>query len=69
MTESTILDAILAVFTSIGGWITETLPTFFSLFYTGGSLTLLGVLAVAGLGISVIFLLIGIIQRFMKFGA
>ena len=67
MTEGGILAAILAVFTAIGGWITETLPTFFALFYAEGALTLLGVLAVAGLGMSVIFLLIGIIQRFLKF--
>lgn len=63
-----ILTAILAVFTSIGTWITTNLPTFFTLFYVAETgLTLLGTLAVAGLGISVVFLLIGIIQRFMHF--
>lgn len=68
MTSNGILTAILAVFTAIGTWITETLPSFFALFYVAETgLTLLGVLAVAGLGISVIFLLIGIIQRFLKF--
>lgn len=67
MTETGILAAILAVFTQVGTWITTTLPTFFSLFYADSGLTLLGTLAVAGLGISVVFLLIGIIQRFLKF--
>lgn len=67
MTETGILAAILAVFAQVGTWITTTLPTFFTLFYAEGALTLLGTLAVAGLGISVIFLLIGIIQRFLKF--
>lgn len=66
MAETGILAEILAVFTQIGGWITTNLPTFFTLFYSEG-LTLLGTLAVAGLGISVVFLLIGIIQRFLKF--
>lgn len=68
MTSNGILTAILAVFTAIGEWITTTLPSFFALFYVAETgLTLLGVLAVAGLGISVVFLLIGIIQRFLKF--
>ena len=68
MTTNGILAAILAVFTSIGSWVTTTLPTFFTLFYVAETgLTILGTLSVAGLGISVIFLLIGIIQRFLKF--
>lgn len=67
MANNGILAAIFAVFTAVGDWITTTLPTFFTLFYAENGLTLLGVLAVAGLGISVIFLLIGIIQRFLKF--
>lgn len=61
------LEAIFEVFTRIGTWISETLPTFMELFYAEQGLTLLGVLAVTSLGISVIFLLIGIIQRFLKF--
>lgn len=68
MAEGSILSAILAVFTEIGEWITTTIPKFYTLFYSNG-LTLLGTLAVCGLGIGVIFLLIGIIQRFLKFGA
>lgn len=62
-----ILEAILAVFTAVGEWITTTIPNFFALFYAENNLTMLGVLAVAGLAISVVFLLIGIIQKFMKF--
>lgn len=67
MTETGILAAILAVFSSIGTWITTTIPTFFTLFYADGGLTLLGTLAVCGLGISIVFLLISIISRFLKF--
>lgn len=67
MTES-VLMAILAVFTAIGEWIVDTIPSFFPLFYTAESgLTFMGVLAVAGLAFSVVFLLIGIVQRFVHF--
>lgn len=67
MAETGILAAILAVFSSIGTWITTSIPTFFTLFYAESGLTLLGTLAVCGLGISIVFLMIGIIQRFLKF--
>ena len=59
---------IFEVFTEIGNWIVGALPKFFSLFYVADTgLTMLGSLAVVGLGISIVFLLIGIIQRFLKF--
>lgn len=69
----TVLDAVLDVFSSIGAWFSEFVPTMFSLFWTvgangeGGSLTFLGVLAVAGLAFSVVFLVIGLIQNFLHF--
>lgn len=67
---SSILTAILAVFAQVGSWVTTTIPQFYQLFYNAETgLTLLGVLAVSGLGMSVIFLLIGIIQRFIKWQA
>lgn len=70
----TIIDAIFAVFTAIGEWLVGAVTPLQALFWTAGtagegSLTLMGTLAVLGLGFSVIFLLIGIIQRFLKFGA
>lgn len=68
---SNFLTAMLAVFTSIGAWFTETLPTFTGLFYstvTGEEgFTMLGYLAIAGLGISIVFLLVNVISRFLKF--
>lgn len=68
MAGESVLDAILAVFTSIGTWISTTIPTFFTLFYAAETgLTFLGVLAVAGLAFSVVFLIIGIIQKFLHF--
>lgn len=63
-----IVDAITDVFEAIGNWIVTYMPQISSLFYTSeNGLTLLGTLAVIGLGISVFFLLMGIIQRFLKF--
>lgn len=64
----TILTAILEVFSSIGTWIVETIAELMPMFYVAETgLTLLGILAVCGLGMSVIFLLIGIIQSFLRF--
>lgn len=63
-----ILDAILDVFSSVGTWISEAVNDLMPMFYGTDGLTLLGVLAVAGLAFSVVFLLIGIIQRFLHFG-
>lgn len=67
-----IVTAVLAVFSEIGEWIVTALNDLMSVFWVvdasgAGSLTFLGVLAVAGLGFSVIFLIMGIIQRFLHF--
>lgn len=68
-----VLTAILAVFSSIGTWFAtafdQLIPIFWKEAESGGtgSLTFMGVLAVAGLAFSVVFLLIGIVQRFLKF--
>lgn len=68
-----VLTQIFSVFSEFTTWIKNAVPTLISLFYTApsgdgaGSLTFLGVLAVCGLAMSVVFLLIGIIQRFLHF--
>lgn len=63
-----VLSAILDVFSSVGTWITTAVQNIIPMFYTAeAGLTFLGVLAVAGLAFSVVFLLIGIIQRFLHF--
>lgn len=64
-----VLEAILAVFAAVGEWIVESIGTMVPIFYAEGALTFLGTLAVAGLAFSVVFLLIGIVQKFLKFGA
>lgn len=67
MGSNNILAAILAVFTQIGDWIIEQLNAMQPLFWAEGSLTFLGVLSVSALGVGFIFLLVGIIQRFLHF--
>lgn len=56
----TIIESILALFTDLSEWLVDTIPGLMAMFYDAQTgLTFLGALAVAGLGISVIFLLIG----------
>lgn len=63
-----ILESILGVFSSVGEWISGAVTDIMPMFYTAESgLTLLGVLGVASLAFSVIFLVIGIIQNFLHF--
>lgn len=62
-----ILESVLGVFADVAEWIATTIPTLLTMFYAENQLTLLGVLAVAGLAISVAFLLLSIIQNFLHF--
>ena len=65
---TSVLNAILSVFTEIGQWIGDAVNDLLPMFYQSETgLTFLGVLAVASLAFSVIFLLIGLIQRFLHF--
>lgn len=67
-TNSEILTSVLTVITAIGDWFVTTMPKLSALFYSSeNGLTFFGVLAVAGLGFSVIFLLVKVIQNFMHF--
>lgn len=61
------IEAITGVFTEIGNWLVTAVSSFMPMFYAETGLTLLGTLAVAGLAVSICFLLIGIIQRFLHF--
>lgn len=65
-----VLSAILEVFTSVGAWLSEAVTSMIPMFYVAETgLTFIGVLAVAGLAISVAFLLIGVISNFLRFRA
>lgn len=64
----TILNAILAVFLSVGEWISTAVTSLTPMFWVAETgLTFLGTLAVAGLAFSVAFLIIGLIQNFLHF--
>lgn len=64
-----VVTAITGVFTAIANWISETIPSITEIFFNAesGSLTFLGVLAVVALGISIFFLLMGLVQNFLHF--
>lgn len=69
---TSVLTAILEVFSAIGDWIPDAVQAMIPIFWTAGAdgagtLTFMGVLAVSGLAFSVIFLIIGLIQRFLHF--
>lgn len=64
-----IITAIFGVFQSILEWLVGSMETVVPLFYNTdtSSLTLIGTLSIIGLGLSVVFLLIGIIRGFLRF--
>lgn len=64
-----VLESVLSVFTGIGEWISSSVVALIPMFWnsTDSTLTFLGVLAVAGLAFSVVFLIIGLIQNFLHF--
>lgn len=63
-----VLSAILEVFSSVGTWLSQAVQSMIPMFYVAETgLTFIGVLAVAGLAISVAFLLISVISNFLSF--
>ena len=62
---ASIISAITAVFTAIMEWIMTAITSVIAVFWTGTQLTFLGVLALIALGISIFFLLVGLVQNFL----
>lgn len=63
-----VLESILEVFMVIAEWIPTAITSLVPVFWNAETgLTFMGVLAVSALAISVIFLIMGIIQRFLHF--
>lgn len=60
------IGQITEAWTSIMTWVTTQLGAVQSVFYADGSLTFLGTTAVISVGIGLSFLLIGVIQNFLK---
>lgn len=63
-----VLDSIISVFEAMAGWLGDAVSAMTPMFYDASTgLTFLGVLAVAGLAISVAFLILGVISNFLHF--
>ena len=66
------IEAITSVWTDVMEWITTSLGSVQDVFYTpgvsggAGSLTFLGTLAVISVAIGIAFLVIGVIQNFLR---
>lgn len=66
------VEAITNVWSDVMEWIISAIASAQDVFYTApvgegpGSLTFLGVLAVIGLAIGIVFLVIGVIQNFLR---
>lgn len=68
MTVSAIVTAITSVFGAISDWVVDAIPKAVGIFYNAeAGLTFLGVLALMALGVSVFFLLMGLVQNFLHF--
>ena len=69
MTTS-VIEAVTGVFDAMADWFVGMIPTITGIFYNAESgLSLLGVLAIASLAISVVFLVLGFIIGFFQFRA
>lgn len=66
-----IIESVFNVFGAVADWVVETLPKLGDIFYTTSGdtsqLTILGVLAVASLGISVSMLLFNYVKDLISF--
>lgn len=64
MTAS-VVSAMTAVFDAIFTWLLSAVEAVIAIFWSTEGLTFLGVLALIALGISIFFLLVGLIQNFL----
>lgn len=66
--EENVLTRILEVFSAMAQWVSSAVTDLLPMFYTAEvGLTIIGVLTVAGLSLSVTFLIIGVISNFIHF--
>lgn len=67
---TSVIESVLTVLTAIAGWFVDAITDMLAIFYTTeGGLTVLGVLATVGVGIGIILLVCGLIQRFFSLRA
>ncbi len=60
------IAAITGVWTEVMEWIVTSIASVQSVFYAEGALTFMGVLAVISVAIGIAFLVIGVIQNFLR---
>lgn len=60
------LGSITEIWTQVMTWITTSLGSVQTVFYAEGELTFLGTLAVIAVSIGIGFLIIGVVQNFLK---
>lgn len=61
------LSQVLDVFSGVGDWLGDSFTSVTEMFYAGGELTFLGVMALGGIGISVALLLVNLVKSFIRF--
>lgn len=67
-TTTGVLSDLVAVFDAIGTWLLSAITKMLPIFYSAETgLTILGCLATASLAFGVIFLVVGLIQKFFHF--
>ena len=63
-----IVSQITGVFDTVGAWLVSAVQGMVPLFYdSADGLTLLGTLSIIGLSVSLSFLLIGVVQKWLRF--
>lgn len=60
------IGSITTTWTEVMNWVVESLGSVQTVFYDEGALTFLGTLAVIGVSIGIAFLVIGVVQNFLK---
>lgn len=66
--DENILGRVLEVFSQMSEWLGTAVVDILPMFYTAeAGLTIIGVMTVAGLSLSVTFLIIGVISNFLHF--
>lgn len=66
----TVLESILDIFLSVGSWISGAVNSLIPMFWNAadGTLTFVGILSVSALALSVVFLVLSLIEKFLRFG-
>lgn len=60
------ISAITTIWSDVMDWIVDALGSVQTVFYNGTTLTFMGTLAVIGVAIAIAFLLIGVVQNFLR---